>query len=68
MQELIELLMKKTNLSEDMAKKVVETVLDFLDDRLPSPIGGNIRKLLENEQTLDTIENITDTLGNLFGN
>ncbi len=39
MEELVKLVVKKTGLSEDMAKQAVTTVVGFLKSKLPEPIG-----------------------------
>ncbi|MCD6400760.1 MAG: hypothetical protein J7L73_02415 [Anaerolineales bacterium] len=66
MDEIIKVVVEKTGISEELAKKVVVTVLNYLDDKLPSPIGGNLQGFLDNEQTIDTIENIAKGLGGFF--
>jgi hypothetical protein len=66
MDEIIKVVVEKTGISEELAEKVVVTVLNYLNDKLPSPIGGNLQGFLDNEQTIDTIENIAKGLGGLF--
>jgi len=68
MDEIIKIVVEKTGISEALASKVVVTVLDYLDDKLPSPLGGNLKGFLDNEQTIDTIGNIGKGLGGLFNN
>jgi len=66
MDQLVELVVKKTGISEAQARKAVDTVLDFLKDRLPAPIGQNLDTLLEGADNLD-IEKGLDLLGGLLG-
>ena len=40
MDELVKLVTEKAGISESQAKKAVATVIDFLNDRLPAPIGA----------------------------
>ena len=47
MDELIKQITQKTGLSEEMAKTVVGIVLDFVKDKLPAPIAGQIDGLLK---------------------
>ena len=46
MDELIKLVSDKTGLSEELSKMAVETVVGYLKDKLPAPIGGQIDNLL----------------------
>ena len=44
--ELIGMVAQKAGISQDQAKKAVDTVWDFLDDKLPEPLAGQIDKVL----------------------
>ena len=46
MDELIKQLQEKTGLGADQVKSVVSGVMDFLGDKLPGPIAGQVKKLL----------------------
>ena len=46
MDELIKVVSQKAGLSEDVAKKAVDAVIDYLKDNLPAPIAGQIDGLL----------------------
>ena len=46
MDQLIKQLQEKTGLGVDQIKSVVEGVMDFLGDKLPGPIAGQVKKLL----------------------
>lgn len=63
MDELVELVVKKTGIPEATARQVVETVLDYLKDKLPQPVAGMIDNFLEGDATGDLLEG----LGDLFG-
>jgi len=71
MDELVELVMEKTGLPEDQAKQAVETVIDFIKERLPDPIAGQVDAALENESVVGQAEQLLDKgakgLGGLFG-
>lgn len=58
MDELVELVMEKTGLPKDQAKQAVETVIEFLKERLPDPIAGQVDAALENEATMDQAERL----------
>ena len=47
MDELIKLVSKKTGISEQQARTAVETVLNFIKQKLPAPIAGQIDGLLK---------------------
>lgn len=63
MDELIELVVKKTGIPKETAKTAVATVIDFLKQKLPAPIAGQIDGLLEGGGK----QNMMKGLGNLLG-
>ena len=71
MDELVELVMEKTGLPKDQAKQAVETVVDFLKDRLPDPIAKQVDAAVKNEAMMDQAGQLLDEgakgLGGLFG-
>ena len=64
--ELIGTVAQKAGISKDQAKKAVDAVWDFLDDRLPEPLAGQIDKVLAGGDVSD-LGDIGKTLGGLFG-
>ena len=62
MDELIELVAKKTGLSEEMAKVAVDTVIEFLKDKLPGPAKAQLDALLEGAD----VSNLLSGLGGLL--
>jgi len=65
MEELIKLVSQKTGLPKDKAKAAVEVVIDFLKDKLPDPLAGQIEGLLSGE---GVSPDLLQGLGSLFGN
>jgi uncharacterized protein (DUF2267 family) len=63
MDELVALVVKKTGISEEKARKAVETVLDFLKDKLPEPIAGRLDDVLEGSSTGDILSGLGGLLG-----
>jgi uncharacterized protein (DUF2267 family) len=63
MDELVALVVKKTGISEEKARKAVETVLDFLKDKLPEPIAGRLDDVLEGGSTVDILSGLGGLLG-----
>lgn len=64
MDELVKVVVEKTGLPEAQAKKAAEAVLEFLKEKLPAPIAGQLDNLLENPGIADQASGL---LGNLFG-
>ena len=49
MEELIKQVSAKAGISEDQARSAVSTVVDFLKDRLPEPIAGQLENVMSGE-------------------
>ena len=67
MNELVQLVSQKTGLSEEMSRMVVETVLNYLKEKLPAPIAGQIDSVLGGSGAGSAVENLTKGLGRVFG-
>ena len=65
MDELVNLVAKKTGISPDQAKMAVTTVIGFLKEKLPAPIAGQIDALLKGD--MSQAQNLAQGLGGLFG-
>lgn len=68
MDELINMVAEKAGLTADQAKTAVTTVLDFLKQKLPAPLAGQIDGLLSGGG--DALKNVTSMaqgLGGMFG-
>lgn len=63
MDELVKLVAKKVGITEDQAKKAVETVIGFLKQRLPAPVAVQLDNLLKGSSGTD----LASGLGNLLG-
>ncbi|MHB0965459.1 MAG: DUF2267 domain-containing protein [Bellilinea sp.] len=64
MDELVALVVKKTGLSEEVARKAVATVIDFLKKKLPAPLAGQIDLVLGKGGGKEAL---AKALGNLTG-
>ncbi len=62
MDELVKLIVKKTGISEEQARKAIETVLSFIKQRLPAPIAAQIDSLIGGSGGSDPLQG----LGNLL--
>lgn len=67
MDELVKLVSQKTGLSEEKSRVAVEIVLDYLKDKLPQPIAGQIDNVLAGGGGGAGLENLSKGLGGLFG-
>lgn len=68
MNDLIQRLIEKTGLPEDKATMAVNTVLDFLKEKLPAPVASQIDNLMTGEEGGGSrLGGLGATLGGLFG-
>lgn len=63
MDELVELVSKKTGISEDVAEVAVNTVIDYLKDKLPGPAGAQLDALLKGGDVSDLLGGLGGLLG-----
>jgi hypothetical protein len=64
MNELVNMIVKKTGIPAATAQTVVTMVVDYLKQKLPAPIAGQIDGLLSGAGNVQNAENM---LGGLFG-
>jgi hypothetical protein len=64
MDELVKLVSSKTGVSEEIAQKAVTVVLDYLKDKLPAPIAGQIDGVLAGG---GDVGDLAGKVGGLFG-
>jgi hypothetical protein len=63
MDELVKLVSQKTGLSEEMAKVALETGVNYLEDKLPAPIVGQIDGVLNGARMGGDLEDLARGLG-----
>ncbi len=63
MDELISMVVKKTGISQDQAKMAVQTVVQFIKEKLPAPIAGQIDGILSG----GSLKDAAGKLGGLLG-
>ena len=66
MDELIKLIQEKTGIPEEQARTAAETAINFIKERLPEPIRGQVDGFLAGGAT-DAGSNPLAGLGNLGG-
>lgn len=68
MEQLVQLVAQKANISPDVARVAVQTVLGFLKTKLPAPLASQIDGLLEGSASPDDVlKDGGDLLGGLLG-
>jgi len=64
MDELVQLVSEKTGLAEDKSRVAVDTVINFLKQKLPEPVAGQIDGILSGEGNVDEVtKSISGFLG-----
>lgn len=66
MDELVKLVSDKTGISEEQAQQAVETVVDYLKDKLPKSLASQLDKVLEGGGDVD-VEGLAKGLGGMLG-
>jgi uncharacterized protein (DUF2267 family) len=66
MDELVNVVMEKTGLSEEQATQAVETVIAYLKKKLPAPIASRLDDILESDATAQGIDQLAKGLGGLL--
>ena len=67
MDELVKMVSDKVGIPEDMAKQAVETVIDYLKDKLPAPVAGQIDGLLGGAGGVKDLGGLSKGLGGILG-
>jgi hypothetical protein len=72
MDELLKTIQEKTGLPVDKAQDVIETVVGFIADKLPGPIGDQVKGFLEGNggdggEGNGLMDKAKDALGGLGG-
>lgn len=47
MDQLVQQISERAGIPEDKARTAAQAAIEFLDGRLPAPVGGNLNRLLE---------------------
>ncbi len=58
MNELVNIIVKKTGIPEATAQIIVRLVIDYLKKKLPAPVGSQIDALLSNDGNVKAAENL----------
>jgi len=66
MDELVQLVSEKAGVSEDQARQAVDTVVEYLKEKLPEPIAGQVDKVLSGTGDVD-VQGLAQSLGGMLG-
>lgn len=69
MANIVQLVQEKTGISEEQARMAVNTVTEYLKDKLPAPIAAQVDGLLgaDASSTVDQASSMLGGLGGMFG-
>lgn len=69
MDDMVRQIAARTGLPEDKALDAARAAVDFLDDRLPPPIGGQLKSMVAGEGggAMGGLGGAAGKLGGLFG-
>lgn len=69
--ELVQQISQRAGIPEDKARSAAHAAVEFLDGRLPAPVGGNLKRLLEGGGAggggMPDLGNLAGGLGGMFG-
>ncbi len=66
MDELVQMVAEKAGVSEDQARQAVDTVVEYLKEKLPEPIAGQVDKVLSGTGDVD-VQGLAQSLGGMLG-
>jgi hypothetical protein len=67
MEELVTLVSEKTGVPEGTARQAVEIVVDYLKEKLPAPIAGQIDQVLTKGEAVKNVDQLSRGLGGVLG-
>jgi len=71
MDELVQQISQRSGIPEDKARMAARAAVDFLDGRLPAPVGGNLKRLVEGGGAggggMPDLGKLAGGLGGMFG-
>ena len=68
MDELIQRICSQTGLPEAQARQAAQVAVDFLKEKLPEPMRGQVDGLLAGQVSPDAMSQAMGMLGGMFGN
>ena len=69
--ELVQQISQRAGIPEDKARSAAHAAVEFLDGRLPAPVGGNLKRLVEGGGAggggMPDLGDVAGGLGGMFG-
>ena len=69
--ELVQQISQRAGIPEDKARTAAHAAVEFLDGRLPAPVGGNLKRLVEGGGAggggMPDLGDVAGGLGGMFG-
>lgn len=70
--ELVQQISRRAGIPEEKARMAATAAVEFLDSRLPAPVGGNLKRLVdgggaEGGGGMPDLGNLPGGLGGMFG-
>ena len=71
MDELVQQISERTGIPHDKAQMAARAAIEFLDGRLPAPVGGNLHRLINDGGAggggIPDLGKLAGGLGGMFG-
>lgn len=70
MEELVQQVSQRAGIPEDRAMMAARAAIEFLDGRLPAPVGGNLKRLVDGGDAPGGMPDpgrVAGGLGGMFG-
>lgn len=67
MQELVQLIVERTGISEESATQAVDAVIAYVKQRAPAPVAAQLENYLTGETAASAVGAAKGALGSMFG-
>ncbi len=67
MDEMTKMVSQKTGLPEDQSRKAAQAVMDYITNRLPTPVANQVRDAVMSGKGMGDIGNMTRGMGGSMG-
>ncbi len=67
MNELVNLIVKKTGVPAATAQSIVKIVVEYLKKKLPAPVAGQLDAVLNNDAAVQTAGNVLGGIASQIG-
>lgn len=66
MNDLIKVVSKKAGITESQAKTAVDYVVNYMKEKMPGDMGGQVDSLMKGGKVSDLTSGLTDKVGGMF--